>query len=215
MFCGKCGAKNSDNAQICTNCGAKLKKSNSKKRIHTDPIQDAKNKKIGIIAVVTTIIIIVIIGTFLFGGRSYKSTIDKFINETFNANGEAILDLMPEKMIDYALAEENYDSDELEDLIDDIDDELQEQVDYFDKYFGEGWTVSYEIVSEENVTGDDLDEIIDKYDEVDVEVSEAKKVEVEITVNASETETSNSLHVPLIKSGRSWYLDAMSMGSLF
>ena len=24
MFCGKCGAKNADDAQFCTGCGAKL-----------------------------------------------------------------------------------------------------------------------------------------------------------------------------------------------
>lgn len=25
MFCGKCGAKNADNAEICTECGARLR----------------------------------------------------------------------------------------------------------------------------------------------------------------------------------------------
>ena len=34
MFCGKCGAQNADNAEFCTNCGAKLKKLVVKKSIH-------------------------------------------------------------------------------------------------------------------------------------------------------------------------------------
>ena len=48
-----------------------------------------------------------------------------------------------------------------------------------------------------------------------MKVSAAKSVEVELTVTSDETESSNSLDVSLIKVGRSWYLDAMSMGNLF
>ena len=43
----------------------------------------------------------------------------------FDANAEAIFDLMPEKMIDYALEQDGYDSDDLDDLIDDANETLQ------------------------------------------------------------------------------------------
>ena len=60
-----------------------------------------------------------------------------------------------------------------------------------------------------------MKDIKDAYEDADVEVSAAKNVEVELTVTADETESSNSLDISLVKIGRSWYLDMMSMGGLF
>lgn len=215
MFCGKCGAQNADNAEFCTNCGAKLKKSSSEKKVLTVPDQNDKNKKIGIIAVSVIVIIIAVIGSVLLGGRSYKATIEKFVDAEFKADAEAIFDLLPENMIDYALEQDGYDSDDLDDLIDDANETLQDQLDSLDSYLGESWKISYEILDTEDIKGDDLDDIKDAYEDADVKVSAAKDVEIEITAKADETESSNSLDISLIKVGRSWYLDVMSMGDLF
>lgn len=214
MFCGKCGVQNADNAEFCTNCGAKFKKNSSETEVFTAPDQNDKNKKIGIIAAIVIVITIAIIGFLLFGGRSYKSTIDKYVDASVNADGKAILDLLPDKMIDYALAEDNLDSDDFEESIDDMNEQLQDQVDSLDSYLGEGWKISYEIINDEDVKGDDLADIKSAYEDADIKVSAAKSVEIEITVKGDETESSNTLDISLIKSGRSWYLDAMSMGSL-
>ena len=212
MFCGKCGAQNADNAEFCTNCGAKLKKSAPTTAATVSvPNQNDKNRKVGMIAVAVAVVVIIILGVVLFGGRSYKATVDA----QFDANAEAIFDLMPEKMMDYALEQDGYDSDDLDDLIDDANETLQDQLDSLDSYLGEGWKISYEILDTEDIKGDDLDDIKDAYEDADVKVSAAKDVEIEITVKADETESSNSLDVSLIKIGRSWYLDVMSMGNLF
>lgn len=93
MFCGKCGTQNADNSEFCTNCGAKLKRSNSEKRSLTVPAQDDKNKKIGIIAVVIiAVIIIAIIRVFLFG-RSDKPS-DLLIGTWVSAYGSEIVEFM-------------------------------------------------------------------------------------------------------------------------
>ena len=215
MFCGKCGAQNTDNAEFCTNCGAKLKKSSQTTVPVSVPNQNDKNRKVGMIAVAVAAVVVIILGVVLFGGRSYKATVEKFVDAQFDANAEAIFDLMPEKMIDYALEQDGYDSDDLDDLIDDANETLQDQLDSLDSYLGEGWKISYEILDTEDIKGDDLDDIKDAYEDADVKVSAAKDVEIEITVKADETEISNSLDVSLIKVGRSWYLDVMSMGNLF
>lgn len=215
MFCGKCGTQNADNAEFCANCGAKLKKSNNENRTITLPNQNNKNKKVGIIAVVLLIVVVALIGIFLFGGRSYKSTIKKYIDATFDADGEAILDLLPDKMVDYALEEDGKDSDDLDEIIDDLNEQLQDQLDSLDKYLGEGWKISYEITDDENIKGEDLEDIKEAYKDADIKVSAAKNAEVEITVKADETENSNTLDIALIKVGRAWYLDMMSMGNLF
>lgn len=216
MFCGKCGSKNTDDAEFCTNCGAKLNKTTqSKVSAVSITGQNEKNRKVGMIAVAVAAVLVVLLGVFLFGGRSYKATIEKFVDAQFDADAKAIFDLMPEKMIDYALEQDGYDSDDLNDLIDDTSEDLQDQLDSLDSYLGEGWKVTYEIVDEEDVKGDDLDDIKDAYEDADVKVSAAKNVELELTVTADETESSNSLDVSVIKVGRSWYLDVMSMGNLF
>lgn len=216
MFCGKCGFKNADDAEFCTNCGAKLKKS-AQKRVSAVSMagQNARNRKVGMIAVAAAAVLIVLLGVFLFGGRSYKATIEKYVDAQFDADAKAIFDLMPEKMISYALEQDGYDSDDLDDLIGDANEDLQDQLDSLDSYLGEGWKVTYEIVDEEDVRGDDLDDIKDAYEDADVKVSAAKNIEIELTVTADETESSNSLDVSVIKVGRSWYLDVMSMGNLF
>ena len=216
MFCGKCGAQNADSAEFCTNCGAKLKKNAPTTAATVSvPNQNDKNRKVGMIAVAVAVVVVIILGVVLFGGRSYKATVEKFVDAQFDANAEAIFDLMPEKMIDYALEQDGYDSDDLDDLIDDANETLQDQLDSLDSYLGEGWEISYEILDTEDIKGDDLDDIKDAYEDADVKVSASKDVEIEITVKADETESSNSLDVSMIKVGRSWYLDVMSMGNLF
>lgn len=216
MFCGKCGAKNTDNVEFCTNCGAKLNKSTSTRTAAVSLVtQNEKNRKVGMIAVAVIVVLVIILGVVLFGGRSYKATVKKFVDATFDADAKAIVDLMPEEIITYALEQEGYESGELNDFIDEGDEALQEQLDSLNGYLGEGWKISYNITDEEDVKGEDLDDVKDAYEDVDIKVSSAKNVEIVITVSGDETESSNTLDISLIKIGRSWYLDMMSMGNLF
>lgn len=216
MFCGKCGSKNADHVEFCTNCGAKLNKStNTSTATVSETNQNARNRKVGMIAVAVAAVIVVILGIFLFGGRSYKTTIKKFMDAELSADAEAVWDLMSPKMIDYALEQDGYAPDELDDLMDKTKEALQNQLDTLDNYLGEGWTFTYKILDAENVKGDDLADIKDTYKDANIKVSAAKKVKVEFTVKADETENTNSLDISLIKVGRSWYLDIMSMGSFF
>lgn len=216
MFCGKCGTKNTDDATFCTGCGAKLNGEQVVKNSTPVAINpNDKNRKVGMIAVAVVAVIVIALIISLFGGRSYKATVEKFINAQFDADAEAIVELIPEKMIAYALEEEGYDDDELDEFIEEGNEELQDQLDYIERYLGEDWTVSHEILTVEDVTGDDLDDLKDDYKDIDIKVSAAKTVEVELTVKAGETETSNSLDISLIKVGRSWYLDLESMGGIF
>lgn len=210
MFCGKCGVKNADDATFCTGCGAKLNGGTPKKESSGD-----QNRKIGMIAVAVAAVAVIALVIGLFGGRSYKATVDKFFEAQFAADAEAIFELLPEKVVSYALEEEGYDDDELDEMIEEMDEDLQDELDYIERYLGEGWTVSYEILTVEDVSGDDLDDLKDEYEDLDVKVSAAKTVEIEMTIVAGETETSNSMDVSVIKVGRSWYLDAASMGGFF
>lgn len=166
------------------------------------------------IAAIVAAVAVVAVGIFLFGGRSYKATVKRFVNATFEADAEAMLKLIPKKMVDNLLEEEGYDDDELDDMVDEMNEYFQDQVDSLDKYLGEGWEVSYEILAAEKLTGSDLKDIKERYEDADVKVSAAKEIEIELTIKTDEMENSNTTELYVVKVGRSWYLDAVSMGGL-
>lgn len=216
MFCGKCGAKNEDHVAFCANCGAKLNGASSTSTVTlSTPSQNHQNRRVGIIAIAVVAVAVVLLGVFLFGGRSYKSTVEKYIDYQFDGNAEGIINLMPDKMLDYAMEQDGYAPSDLDEAVADMNDELQDQLDTLDSYFEEGWDISYKITDTEDVKGDDLDGIKNSYADADVKVSAAKSVEVELTITSGETESSNSMYIDLVKVGRSWYLDVASMGNLF
>lgn len=216
MFCGKCGNKNADDTMFCAYCGAKLEGTQATTS-STSAAADTndKNRKVGIIAVgvVAVVAIGLIIG--LLGGRSYKATVEKYVDATFDGDARAIFKLIPNKMIDYALEKDGYDKDDLEEFIEDANKGLQDQLDPIERYLGKGWTVSHEILNVKDVTDGDWEDLKENYKEMDIKISAAKTVEVKITVKAGETESSNSMNISVIKVGRSWYLDLERMRSIF
>lgn len=231
MFCGKCGTQNPDTAAFCKNCGTRLNgqpkpavKETSKTMVRTqlnsqgkrtDPKHKRKqDKEVGIIAVAAIVAIVLILAVVLFGGRSYKAAVKQFFNATFDVDGQAIVNLIPDDLISYALEESGYDEDELDEMIEDIEDEFQDQLSSISRYLGDDWDVSYKILSAENIKGDDLKELKEDYKDIGVKVTAAKDVEMELTIKAGETENSNTITISLIKIGRSWYLDLDSMGGM-
>ena len=88
-------------------------------------------------------------------------------------------------------------------------------MDYFDQVLGEDWKVSYEILDAQDVKDSKLASIREAYRAADVKVSEANTVELELTITAYGMESSDTMQIGLVKVGRSWYLDVMTMGGLF
>lgn len=216
MFCGKCGVQNTDDAMFCAGCGAKL---NEDQPLSSDtPLvvnSGEKNRKIGMIAVCVIAVLLIGLLFILFGGRGYKTTVKKFVDAQFDADAKAIMQLIPDKMIDYVMEDEGYDEDDWDQFIEEGNESLESAMDSIDRYFGDDWKVSYEITDTEDVKGDDLADLKEDYKDIGIKVSAAKTVEVELTVKADETESSNTVDISLIKIGRSWYLDIESMGNIF
>ena len=174
-----------------------------------------KNRKIGVIAVTAAAVLVIAFGMLLFGGRSYKKTVNQYVNASFEADAKTVFKLIPAKAVKYGLEDAGYDAKDQKKAIREMKDSMQEQIDYLDRYLGKGWKTSYKITDVEKITGDDLDEIKEDYEDMDVKVSAAKTVEVEINIHSDETETSNSMDISLIKVGRSWYIDVNSMYNLY
>lgn len=176
---------------------------------------DDKKRKIGAVVVILTAIAMIGLLLALLGGRSYGSTIGKYVDAQFDVDAEAILDLMPKGVIDHAMEEEGVGREEFDDLIDDLNEELQDYLDDIERYLGKDWSVSYEIQSVEEMTGDDLEDLKEDYEKIDVKIKAARTVEIGLTIRADETEQETSMDIALIKVGRSWYLDIESMGAIF
>lgn len=227
MFCVKCGAQNEDDVKFCTVCGARLDEGTVESGMpaavgfeggaSVAVASDNKNRKIGIIAVAAAaLLVIVIVAVLLFGGRGYEATVKKFINAGFvDPDAEAIFDLFPDEMLEYAFDEAGLDEDEIDEFIEDLQEELEDTIERTERLYGDDVELSYEIRSVKDVKGDDLDDLKDDYEEVDVDVSAAKTVKVKLTFEGEEQTQSTDMNIGLIKVGRSWYLDANSMASIF
>ena len=216
-FCGKCGAP-LDGGKFCPNCGAKTESTplvtGGAAAINSPKKTGGKRRMAIIAAVIAAIAIAVILGAFLLPGRSYESTVEKFVDAQFSADMESAINLMPKKFIDYQMEQDGYDSDDFDEVVDDLNGQIQDQLDSFDQHLGEGWKISHEIDDAGEIEREELERTKDAYADIGIKVSAAKTAEVEITITADETEVSNTLEIPLVKVGRSWYLDGMRIGNL-
>ena len=220
MFCGFCGTQNEENAVFCTGCGAKLNGGESgsvASPVETKP--KGKNNHVVKIAI-TVVAVIVVLAALIFVGRSLTSrgpeaTVKQYLDAYIKSDVNKMFKLFPEDLIEYAMDEEGYDKDDLNDFKDDLEDQLQNNHDRMEEYYGDDCSLSYKIVDVEDITGDDLDDKKDTYKECDVKVSAAKRVEVKLTIKSEDDKESEKIYIPVIKVGRSWYLDIFNMGGLF
>lgn len=216
MFCGKCGAQNSIDAKFCTVCGAPMntiQNGSGRTAAASSPVQaDQRNRIIGIAAVAVLAIAVIIVLVALLGGRGYKSTVNQFLNATFEADAKTMMSLIPDDMVDLMLLDMGYAKKEARE---ELAKELQDELDYITRYLGDDWKYSYKILGAENVSTIELRELKDEYAQYNVKVSAAKNVEVAVTVETDDFENTNTIEIPVIKVGRSWYLDAENIASIF
>lgn len=209
MFCGKCGAKNADDASFCTGCGASLKEVRSGGGVAISS-ESAKYRRVGIIAVsavaVILIAVIVIVCVSLFGGRSFEATIDKYFSAAEKGDVASALELYPQKALNALLREKGYEKDTF------IQEKTEEQE--LLTLFGLEYSLSYQIQSTSDVLGDNLAELKNTYKEWDVKISAARKAEVTLTWKFGTYENESNATLTLVKVGKSWYMD-ISTADLF
>lgn len=192
MFCGKCGIENSDDAVVCTGCGAKLHSEQaSKSSTYVAINSNDKYRKVGMIAVVVAAVIVIALMGSLYRGRSCEATAKKFLNALSEGDAGAIVELIPKK--------------------------LREDADFgeFRSDYAKSITFSYKNLTFEDVSGDDLDGIKDDYMDFDIKVSAAKTARMKLTITLFGMTESKSAEIPLIKVGSSWYLDVENMDDIF
>ncbi len=227
MYCGKCGTQNPDGATFCSNCGASLSRASNSKPVSisgsavrsstgTAATFAKKTNPLPLLigAGVVIVLVIILVATFT-GGRGYKKTIDQMLSASFSADMDKVIDLVPSKVYKNALESNGYTQEELDYLVTQAEQEIQDSLDSALGVLGDNWDYSYTISNETDLNGAELDQIKDSYSAMDVNVSAAKTVDIKVTVSGDDLETSESMSIPLIKVGKSWYLDAITAGNLF
>ena len=215
MFCGACGAKNPDGAAFCQSCGAPLREMQAEavpqEGSAADSIQSSqRNKMIGIAAVAAAAIVVVFLAFNLLGGRSYESTVTKFLDASLDGDAETIISLLPDEMVDQALEELGYHPSDRDEAVEELNAALQSAAGSLKEALGDNLKVSYNVVSAEDLSASKLLELRQSYSVYDIDVDGAKEVDVEMTVTATALDLSGTytLTVPVVQVGRSWYLDA-------
>lgn len=209
MFCGKCGAKNNEGAIFCYKCGKPLNDEQKEvENVAADAKTNNRNRNVGII-VVAVIVATVLIGIFyLFGGRSYKTTVKKFLEASMNGDVKTILKLIPEDLIEELQEEKGLNKNE---LVSEMQERMQEEMDTLNNNLGDNWKVTYDIQKVKDVSDKDLKEIKKDYKEYDVDVTAAKNIEVKCTVKWKDNKNTNTANISVIKVGRNWYIDASNI----
>lgn len=225
MYCGKCGNQNPDGATFCSNCGATLSKAPNVSTGPTAPNTSTYSPAIAVakkrsplplvLGAGVIIVVIVILLSTLTGGRSYEKTIDQTLDSIFSADVDELFDLFPPQMMEYGMEMNGYSQEEMDTALAMAEQMIRNSIDSSFGSLGDDWDYSYAISDETDLEGAELDQIKDSYSSLDVNVSAAKTVDIDLTVTAGELENTDSMSLPLIKVGKSWYLDALNAESLF
>lgn len=226
MFCTECGAKNEDSAKFCVECGAKLGNSNVRIKIPTPSETDSgMNKKvirnprnkINVIPIIILLILAVAVVTFprlILSGQSEKKLIKEFIKAEMTADGEKVIEILPDEIVEAAETQGGMTKNE---FIKAVQEQLNSAMNTVVNTYGEEWKYSYEIKSIKKASQEDIEEWKNTYKdgfEMDVDISEGKICEVEINFNGNEIRNTSNIELNLVKIRGKWYVDFASLAAL-
>ena len=132
MYCEQCGAKNEPGSAVCSVCGAALAPaqpggpSAGTASASVPPLW--KNKAVKLAAAAAAVVLVIFAVSSLFGGRSDTETAEQFFDAAFDADAEAIMDLIPKDLVDAVMEESGYTRSEVEEEFESLADQLEAQV---------------------------------------------------------------------------------------
>ena len=139
MFCTNCGKENENDAVYCIECGHEMNKTATSKSNIKLPDMKIKNKKVVTVAV--AVIMLIFVGSFVLGGRSYKKTVDLFVKYSVSeADVKMVFDkLVPSKVMDYALEESGHSRSDYRREVKKINEDLQRNIEQVEKQYDVKW----------------------------------------------------------------------------
>ena len=211
MFCGNCGKQIPDQSAFCPGCGSAVMQENSSVNG-----KNVDHKKVGIIAVVATVLLVFLLGSLLFGRRSEEKVIKEYVKASCEGDAKTIWKLLPKDIQDVVIEEAGsylniYTEKE---FIEYAEATLESTLDQIDETIGKGWKYTYEITDESSYDKMDVIEYNQDYREMgatNFKASQVKDVDIKISVESADGSFSNerTMSVTLVKIGRSWYIGEM------
>lgn len=218
MYCGKCGAKNESGAAFCGFCGAPLGERGAadagtvEEKSKPTGQSAGKNKKIGIIAVAAAVIALVFAVFPLFGGRSDMETAEQFVDAVFDLDTKEMVNLLPKDVI-RAMEKRGYDKAELMEELGSLAREAQSTLLPMSFLSGK-IEIDHNAVDASDVEGSQLTALQDRYQtEVGMKITAAREVNVSMRIRIEDLgiDTEEMIQVPVVKSGGTWYIDAINL----
>ncbi len=208
MFCRSCGAQNKDDATFCQSCGAPLSSAGGESAGTAGAVHPAKKPNIVLIGAAAIIVAVAVLLFVLLGGRSQKDVVKKLVNGVTKGDAKSIVALIPNEVLEEACDEMDMDK---EDLIDELDDTLDDMLEWLDDEYDK-WKITYKVKDTDDYSKKERNSIIDDYDdEYDIKVKDATRIKVKFTMQADDDEDSTTISIPVIKVGKSWYLDFVNL----
>ena len=139
-----------------------------------------KRGKLKFVVIGIAILLAAILAVFLLTGKSIEEKmLDQFVAASVNGDAEQVLDLFPQKMVDYLVMEECDGDREL--FMYTLQNELDEWIYGQEEDNIDMSNISYEIISVEKMNEDEIEEIEEMYSELRLRFEEIRLVEVEFS----------------------------------
>ncbi|HJB56119.1 MAG TPA: zinc ribbon domain-containing protein [Candidatus Flavonifractor intestinipullorum] len=218
MFCGKCGAPVPDGAAFCPGCGNPVRPAPPAGPVPPVTVASpaprrTKYRLIGLAAIALAVLLVVVLVTVLFGGRSYRKAVDQLMRGVMETDAGRILDVIPDEVtgaLGYSsrtAAEEG------------LNAVLSYTTGALDEAYGPSWSYTYKIDEREPYSSRERMDLQERYARYgyDLDLSDALEVEVELTIRdaGGRAAEQQDIDLTLIRLGRNWYLDIFHMGGAF
>lgn len=210
MFCGKCGAKNPDDAVVCGQCGERIGSAKTP-AVPAPPAparvpagRGSKNHSFIGIAAVAVIAVVLVIVLLSGGSKGYKTPVKQFIDGAMKGDVEAMINVIPEDALSSSFKN---------DL-----NIMAGYVERIKRYSYGDVKIKHSIsfTDAKDIKGDDLSDLKEDYlDYYDIKIKAAKDVYVNLSITVNGETSSQPMVIPVVKIGGKWYIDVENLGSIF
>lgn len=214
MYCGKCGAENTDSARFCLVCGERLTPAPNpiapplvpNEPVTVDlPVKPKRSRKKLVILLVVAVLVVALgsaAAYVLLNKNTPSNVVYTAMDAMTEADAKTLFELLPEDLREEVYGNRTQQREAM--------NQLEEYMEYVHSYYSEAfgeYTIEYEVIHVEKLTGDTLEDLQDVYDdEFDCQVSSAKEVTVKVVVEADDIRYVTTEVLTVVKVDGTWYL---------
>ena len=169
---------------------------------------------VGGVVVIAAVVLLILWLTGVFGGSSGspKAVAESYVSAIMQpegVDGQAILDLLPDQLVNEAIAQGSFSSErEMAESLEYAAGTVAESLQYLEDY---GISYEYTVGQGTPVSESELSSVQDAYQEYNINVGAAQTVEVVFTLSYQGETMEETIEVPVVQIGGSWYLDSYSL----